>query len=286
MKKKSQKRRKTPLKKSSAFRFSKPVFLLFSLVLSAVILFAGTYAWQTSADKKTNKFDGTYLSAKITEVFSSNMIWEPGTETEKVVRVENNGEAAAFVRLSLTEYLLTFQVDTTDQTGNGNLIQTDQPIEPTAELSKVDTWQKASEAGGTFAYQLNAETGSQYFIANQYVQNGPYPWEHSEDRPEPLPYAQIRFGNVYSSVQDTQTPYWLYYQGYFYYSKIVYAGGLTEPLMTGVALSNSLPNAYKGSLYSIDLQMDAIDIMAESLESWGMDKQSPVYDMLKEQFVE
>lgn len=268
--------------------FSKPFVLSISIVFSLIIIIYATYAWNTAADEKTNKFSGTRLSAEIVETFVPNLQWNPGTQTEKVIQVANTGEAAAFVRVSLHEYLTTFKVDVEDRTGNGNLEKTSESGE---ELSfdNFDKWKMLVENHDHVTYPVNDEKKDEFYIAYQAYEN-PYVQynEVREERKDPFQYLKIDYTD---RVKDTVSEaiesknQWFYEDGYFYFTSVLYPGEMTTPLTHSVTLSKRLPNAYKGSLYVLDVKMDAVDIIEGSLEDWKIDTNSNVYKVLEKHVV-
>lgn len=296
---KQSKRRKQSQKKSRDRFISKPFLLSASIVLALVIFIYATYAWNTAADEKSNKFEGTRLSATITEVFVPNLQWVPGTQTEKVIRVENNGEAAAFVRVSLSEYLAAFQVsvrdnhDGADKDGNGNLQITKDKGDFEITFKNFTDWQDEINEDGKSTYQISNDPAKYYIGSNSWAsKNFVYP-DGSDDRNKtPLEYLSIQFTNrVKDKVTDAkdvpngQKNNWFYHDGYFYFTSVLYPGEMTTPLTNGVTVSEELPNAYKGALYVMDVQMDAVDIIEGSLSDWDIKKGDPVYDVLEDHIV-
>ena len=77
---------------------------LIALALVALVgIVGGTFAYYTSTSKLTNEFTtGTY-STSVTEEFISPDNWTPGTTTDKVVTVRNNGTVAIVARASFEE---------------------------------------------------------------------------------------------------------------------------------------------------------------------------------------
>ncbi|MGY3749834.1 BsaA family SipW-dependent biofilm matrix protein [Vagococcus acidifermentans] len=88
-----------------------------TLVLSAGLLLAATYAWFSSTDNVTNKFTTGALpdgSVKIWEIFEEPTAWLPGEEVEKQVGVINNSEGDVVVRLAYKEAMTKLEADGTN----------------------------------------------------------------------------------------------------------------------------------------------------------------------------
>ncbi|MBO1308558.1 hypothetical protein JZO70_20455, partial [Enterococcus sp. 669A] len=135
------------------FLKSKLLFACFSVVLSLLLVVGSTYAWITSADERINQSEANRrkLSARIDEEYSRVFGWAPGTTQTKKVRVKNDGETPALVRLKLEETFVSFEVDTTDNhrqdaapennvNGNANLKTYGTPSIPAIDVKQTDTW--------------------------------------------------------------------------------------------------------------------------------------------------
>jgi predicted ribosomally synthesized peptide with SipW-like signal peptide len=76
--------------------------LVASLVLAAIIVAGGTFAWFTSKDEVTNKLSASNkYDVTITETFTPPSQWVPGEDVTKEVGVVNTGNVDAFVKLQL-----------------------------------------------------------------------------------------------------------------------------------------------------------------------------------------
>ncbi|MBO0422353.1 hypothetical protein BCR22_12745 [Enterococcus plantarum] len=85
----------------------KKVFALASVFALAAIA-AGTFAWFTSEDQKNNHFEGQIATGKdieVVETFDPPTDWDPGSEVNKDVAIQNIGEYKTLVRVSLKESL-------------------------------------------------------------------------------------------------------------------------------------------------------------------------------------
>ncbi|WP_348920831.1 BsaA family SipW-dependent biofilm matrix protein [Enterococcus rotai] len=283
---KKKKRRSAKYKKKS--RVSKRSFrlylALFSLFFSSLLVLGSTYAWFTSADSVTNKFESGRFQAELTEVFKPNLAWQPGKDTTKQIRVQNTGQSPALVRVSLYEYLLAFKIDVRDKVGNGNLFTVSNEQKPVVNSKDISTWKPASEKGGTY------QDGSLYYVANKaYIAdrtNGKdrYKLNDLARKSLPLHFIEINF----SAYMNTSVPkpeiknYWLYDDGYFYYSEVLAPGNISEPLVDNVSLSSSTPNNYKGTLYQLNPYLEAHDPVKTIIKEWGIGTDSIVYGILKD----
>ncbi|GGD02997.1 BsaA family SipW-dependent biofilm matrix protein [Enterococcus wangshanyuanii] len=276
------KNRKKKSSKSSVWNSRRMKFFITFAMFCFVIL-GSTYAWFISVDSKENRFEGTRLLAEITEVFTPQSNWQPGEETSKIVSVTNTGETPALVRISLYEFLLTFQVDMTDRVGNGNLKESNTIVDPRVDVNDTDTWKLASNDGGTYT-----KDGKHYLASAAIVsdpKNGTDMYEYnSSTRPDtPLKFLSMNFSSAFKETapSDGMRKYWLYENGYFYYSEVLQPGEESEPLINSVTLSSLLPNKYKSSLYKLKVFMDAHDTTSVLFSSWGVENNSDVYKMLE-----
>ena len=88
--------------------------------LAALALLAGTFAWFTSEDQKTNHFEGKISGndVEIVEVFDPKP-WEPGEEINKDVTILNSGEYDSFIRVSLQETIQLLSNSSFQQSADG-----------------------------------------------------------------------------------------------------------------------------------------------------------------------
>lgn len=288
MKKHKKNRKKNHRLSLSKLRFlwTKPLLFSFSLLITLLILIYGTYAWFTSAEEKENHFEGTRLSAKIVETFVPNFQWEPGTTTQKVIQVTNNGEAAEFVRLSLYEYFLAFAVDVTDQTGNGDLVTVDQARTPEATFDNFKDWQVVAASQGTYHTNDTYQVAQEAIVPTVPEDRFRYPVTDKRQQTA-LQFIELKFDENYltTKIQAERENYWLYEDGYFYYSEVLYPGETSTPLTREWVLSSSLPNRYKGALYTVDVNLDAVDIYKDSLEHWQIGANDLVHQLLQDKVI-
>lgn len=275
---------------------SKGLFALFSIVLSLLLVIGSTYAWITSNDQRINRAaeNTRKISARIDEDFQQVYHWAPGTTKKKELKVTNDGEVPAFVRLSLHEFFLQFETDVTDNqrensteiNGNANLI-TYKNLDASANYVKVKdtaTWKVGNY------YEVSA---SSYYKVNQAIVN-PLA-DHSKayhykdaSRTEPLKTIGINFspGKVFDANDAPSggaSSYWYYEKGYFYYSEILQPNEQTTNLMESVTLDSAYTNQYKGALYKLVPQMEARDKSKGLFAEWGIDESDFVYTLYQSQ---
>ena len=276
------------------FLKSKLLFACFSIVLSLLLIIGSTYAWITSADERVNRADANKreLSARIDEEFDRVFHWAPGTTQTKAVRVKNDGETPAIVRLSFKEFFVGFEVDTTDNhrlddtivNGNANLTihEFDEQSETLIDVKDTSTW----TVGNVYAVD-----GTDHYIANASVRDHSFVYKGA--RTAPLSAFQLNFqtAKVFDDLDDTvdEENYWFYHDGYFYYSEVLqseddpatpHTENLTTDLLESITLDASYANQYKGALYKLVPEMDAHDITESILSDWGIEN-SPVEEMYR-----
>ncbi|MTD38397.1 hypothetical protein GIX45_07125 [Erwinia sp. CPCC 100877] len=282
--KKSKKKTKFHRKKSKVS--NKLLIAVSAFLFSGLMVLGSTYAWFVSEDDRTNHFVGSRLSAEIVEDFEPNFEWSLGTKVKKVVQVKNTGDVPAFIRLRLYEYLLLFKIDVTDQTGNGNLAVSASEIQPLVKQENPQTWTAAANAGGTYQYKNN------YYIAKQAVvpknEADSYKWQDSQREQSALHWLSLNFpANIYTKKPTGATKnYWLYQDGYFYYSELLQPNEMTEPLLQSVHLRLDAPNKFKGALYKLEPVMDAHDATRVLLSSWNIQSSSPAYELYSGQLID
>ncbi|OJG77583.1 alternate signal-mediated exported protein [Enterococcus pallens] len=238
-----------------------------------------TYAWIISSDERVNRAEENQkkLSAKITGDLDPVLHWAPGTVKTKQIKVKNNGEVPAIVRLSLTESFVSFETDAQDNhddgNGNGDLTVYPTPVLPVVNVKDTSTW----IVGKT--YEMNANT---HYKANYALKDQPYAYRGP--RTEPLPAIQLNFpnGKVFDENEQpagTDKAYWYYENGYFYYSEVLRPNEETSNLLDSVALNAAYANRYKGAFYKLVPAMDAHDITKGLLSDWGIQSTDYVYSL-------
>lgn len=254
------------------------------LAIISFFSFVGTFAWFTSEDNATNKFEGGKLIAEIDEVFIPNEKWEPGEKTDKEIRVKNTGNIPAFVRLSLYEFMLRFEVDVIDETGNANLKTVKQPQQPEVVRANAETWKKAAEGKGTYKQDNLYYVASEAWISNPKDRKDMFDYNKVRVT-APYKFVTLNFTDQVKTTVDTNatSDYWLYSNGYFYYSRPLKPGERSQDLLQSLTLSDSIPNKYKGSLYKMEVYMDAHDVTEPVIGAWELKTTDPAYDLIKKQ---
>lgn len=258
---------------------------LFTLgFIVSVTALSETYAWFESSDNRKNSFEGTKLVAEIDEIFTPNKEWQPGSTTTKEVRIKNVGPATAFVRVSLYEFLASFQIDVTDQTGNGNLKTVATAIQPSLDEANTDTWEIAAKNHGTYTSIGENYVTDSALISDPLNKTGMYEYNSSEREKSALKYLDLNFSKTFEATIPNETgKKWVYENGYFYYLSPLKSGELSEPLLDSVTLSDTLSNQYKGALYKLKVYMDAHDLTQPLINEWQLDQKGKVYPLLVDQ---
>lgn len=274
-------KRKKPSKKQRVKVNTKWIIAVSTFLFSGLMVLGSTYAWFVSEDSELNHFVGSRLSAEIIEEFEPNFEWQPGLATKKVIQVKNTGNIPAFVRISLYEYLLTFKIDITDQTGNGNLAIASQEVLPTVDQKNTASWQPAVNVGGTYLYEGQHLIAEKAIVPNVLTGTEMYKFKESAREKTDLRWFQLNFpDNVYDVAPAKGTKnYWFYQDGYFYYSELLEPNEISAPVMNSVHLSPSAPNRFKGSLYQLNPMMDAHDTTKGLLSSWNIGNSGDLYNM-------
>lgn len=280
----SKKKRKKKMTKSKAFLHPKLAFVVSLLAFLSLFSFIGTFAWFTSEDSRVNPFQGGRLAAEIDEIFQPNENWNPGTNANKEVYVTNTGEIDAFVRVSFYEFLLNFEVDVEDQTGNANLKTVKQPKTPEVNSGDTDTWKPAADGKGTFKYKDTYYIAQRAWVPDPTSRRGMYEFDKRRDN-SPHKFITLNFSNSIRLAvdQNATTDYWLYSGGYFYYSRPLKPKEKSDVLLKSLSLSDGFPNEYKGSLYKVKVYMDAHDLTEPVFSTWEIKKTDPAYDLLSKQ---
>lgn len=177
--------------------------LVISVLLAALIVAGGTFAWFTSKDEVTNKLSASNdYGVTITETFTPPEQWLPGEDVKKEVGVVNTGNIDAFVKLSLANAL--------DLTVMGDATAT----APTAGTADAYVELKAAavkslQAGGELVYKAgedittaDKEAGTEF----EPTTDGLYIFRRNVTQGEPDTYeyaGYYRLGEKYYAVEPT-----------------------------------------------------------------------------------
>lgn len=186
--------------------------------------------------------------------------------------------------------------------GLNNITIRDNPTNPIVDIDDVTTWKAAGDNEGSFkrpygtgyytavSYQSSdsytprrgktvanssdGHTMNDYIPANDPTPSGnvEYPRNYFHNT---APFYMIKLNFNTPSIRTTKSTnsaeeYWLYENGYFYYSQIVQPGEKTVPLMNSLTLRDTMPNVYKTSLYKLHVYMDAHDTTQPVFNAWNI----------------
>ncbi len=280
----SKKRKKNKILKRIKQYHREISFMLILLACLSVFSLIGTFAWFTSADTQVNKFQAGKLVAEIEETFIPNNKWQPNEKTTKEVRVANTGDIPALVRVSFYEFIMNFEVDLVDKTGNANLKTVKSAQRPEVKRNNTDTWKEAADKKGSFEYEGKFYLANQAWIPN--TTNGKEMYQFGSNRSSaPHKYISLNFSNDLKTSNPTNqsTDYWLYSNGYFYFSRPLKPKEASSDLLKSVTLSSTIPNKYKGSLYKLKIYMDAHDTTEPIIGEWDLKPGDPAYDLINSQ---
>ncbi|EOL49308.1 BsaA family SipW-dependent biofilm matrix protein [Enterococcus caccae] len=274
-------KRKKRRKKQKVKVNIKLIIAVYTVLFSGLMVLGSTYAWFVAEDSEVNHFVGSRLSAEIVEEFEPEFQWQPGLTTKKVIQVKNTGNIPTFVRISLYEYLLTFKIDITDQTGNGNLVTSPKEVLPTVDQRNTESWRPATEAGGTYSLHGQNFITEKAIVPNVLTGTEMYQFEENGREKTELQWFQLMFSeNVYKAAPVIGTKdYWLYQDGYFYYSELLEPNEISAPVLKSVRLRSNAPNRVKGALYQLNPMMEAHDATKELLSSWNIGNTGDLYNI-------
>ena len=290
---------------------NKKVILGGTVVVALAIVMAGTFAWFTDSDEVVNKMKLANFNVKITEdwVEEDNQNLEPDAEVDKVVKVANNGTAAAVVRVKLDETLRLFESDNDglkiyweadpineNDADYESYVEVPNYVFPQdAETATVGKDQAPEddvvdpEDGDIPAAQASEEEIT-YYTAITSLKDGDTQCyvaivnDHKglvryNPATAALEYAYYKYAAETIADNDNYfTPVinvteWTYNEedGYYYYNTVVESGEVTAPLFETVKVSPELPNTYIGSIYHLTPMMEAVQAKAEAvMGTWGL----------------
>lgn len=260
-------------------RTKKRVLGTFVLLYSVLLVIGSTYAWVTMADQRVNRLETKRLEIHLSGQQQTEIV-TPSLAVTKEIAVRNDGTSQAIVRVSLSEVLFSFEVDEEDQIGNGNLREGATATAHPIDLTDSSTW----VVGESFKKETAV-----FLTGRERTDNQSIDWPLSS-RPKPL---QTSLELMMSKVMDqlpgqveVSTPFWLYYNGHYYYSKPLKPGEWTVPLVESLQSTVDLENNQKGSLYELTAKGEAFSasrLAIKETPGWGLGSNNPVYDLLKDQ---
>lgn len=256
--------------------YKKRQSLILVFLVNLLILVGGTFAWFTGKDERVNRVDAPDGEIKIKiEGQLTPLILSPGLTVKREVVFRNESQQSVFVRASLNEVLASFEVDTTDQTGNAHLknyIHVQPPVTPSVSLTDDTTWVK-----DTF-YQANKQ--ELFKISDVSF----YKYEEGSTATKPLDFQPIHLtmGKVFDTFQADKTNYWLYKDGFFYYSEPILPTNTTGIFVDKISLATDTPNRLKGSLYNNSILVDGVVRNDTVYDAWEIPKNpsNAVYQLL------
>lgn len=266
------------------------IFFVLAIFYSGVMVIRGTYAWVTYGDERINRSNSENLSLKIKVLGDLDpVVLSSQYKTEKKIQVKNANTSPAVVRISLEELLLSFEIDTMDQTGNGNIKNYfDSVSSGSIDYQKVESWK-------VNGYYRNVEQKVVYKglqkASDFYLLN------NDQKRDELLSWIQLNFSNVRTTLPNaaqSEKDYWLYQEesaggkkiGYFYYSEVLYKNKASSILLDNISIKKLLPNRMKGSFYTVNINAEASIAVKETLTIWNKQQTSPVYKMLSKKLLD
>lgn len=244
---------------------NKPLFAAFGTGFVLVLVIGSTFAWSSYSSWVKNHMQsevGT-LDVKIIEEFEQDSVFEQGKKITKKVDVKNISKNPAIVRVQFEESTATFKVD--DSTG---MLQKKkkESSDKVATTSDVNSWEKDN------IYQGKLEKEKFYVIGDSKI-NYQYKFQETDTRPNLLKPFSLVFSNRVKAVPDVTStePYWLYDDGFFYYSKVLEGGTQSgvSVLEAVNVLKENLVNPSKNKLYKIDVSAYGVRANSDSLAKWA-----------------
>lgn len=247
-------------------------FLVFSLIYAVVIVIGTTYAWVTMADERINRVATNEIEIKV-EGKQENTLIGPGTVADKDITVRNISSSGGFVRVSLEELLLTFEIDVADQTGNGNLKEFTTALTPEIKRDDSQTWavgKSYQKKSGVYFKSELKETNALIFgdLAREATL---------------FKFIKLNFPDVHTTIQAGNN-YWLYEDGYFYYSEILTPNEKAGLLIKSFQTSLDSPNSLKQSLYGIEVSAEGYSVNETALTLMGLTTSDLAYQLLNSRF--
>lgn len=225
---------------------NKRYILIGTLLISAILVSIGSFAWFKTEVSILNIFKTGKLEVSIAEYFIPPEDMRLGETIKKMVTVQNTGGVSALVRVSLDEYLALFEIDN----NTGNLLSIDDDGSKKLDIKDPSLW----EVG-----QLSRDRiDDRKFNKVSYIKK-----ETNIGIKSTIEYLDINFTYL-----DNE---WIYDKNtkYFYYTKILKKKEISTVLLDKVTLSNNLPNSYKGMKYDLVVNMESIEATKDSLlENW------------------
>ncbi|MBP1040135.1 hypothetical protein I6N95_03830 [Vagococcus sp. BWB3-3] len=266
------KKRRSNHKKVKKKTFKKS-FLILTIFYAFVVVIGSTYAWITMADERINRVKTNKVAIKVEGDQTTTLI-SPATEAEKNITVRNVSTSPGFVRVSLEEVLLTFQIDTRDRIGNGNVKKFNTAEAPEIKKDEIVTWLsgKTYKVSSNVFYKGDIKQTNTFLLSDLARENMLFQ------------YIELTQPNV-TTIVGGGTGYWLYEDGYFYYSDIVKPNESTSILVENIVSIPDTPNLMKNAFYGLEVKAEGYSITETSLELMGLSPADLAYHLFNDYLI-
>lgn len=262
-------------------RHERLIVIAFSFAFGVVMVLGSTYAWITLADTRINRMNSGHLDI-VLEGRSEADVLTPVYHAKKNIAARNDSNTNALIRVSLSEVMLQFKLDTTESQGTGHLKEVS-PSSTVVNLSDSTTWQ----IGNTYKTPTSKIVEGLIRTENPSViwptVSGSRPQEFEESTK--LNFTE-RLTDTHPAPVSFVRNYWIYYEGYYYYSEILRPAKETPVLLETIKVPPKAPNHVKGSLYEMQGVVESYPAskkaLTDSTFGWGLPESSPVYQALKD----
>ncbi|MBO0428411.1 hypothetical protein JZO82_04485 [Vagococcus fluvialis] len=247
-------------------REDKKFFALFGALLSLVLIIGSTFAWSSYSSWVDNHMQSEtgMLDVRVSETFEQDSVLLPDTIIQKEVNVRNNSDKLAVIRVKLIESTTLFELN--KQTG---ALLTKEKEAADKEVDREDT--KTWEKGNLYKDNLS---GDKYYVLKDIVKDKVFDFSGTTQRDEHLKKFNLGFSNAIKLTTDPNAtdPYWVYEDGYFYYSKVLKKNETTavDLLQTMSLLAKDQKNNMKNELYNLDITAYGVIANNESLKEWNV----------------
>ncbi len=240
------------------------LLFLFTICTIFLVTFGVSYSWFTSKNSTVNNLNTANLKTEINEDYFPTKMLLPDKVYKKSIKIINTGNCNAFVRVSLAEILIDFEVEDANLANSGNLKTTNFPSATVIDLNNPLSYENA--VPGNLILNKNSLYNT---IKNVFKSNITMIYEDAMRNPN--------ISNKIQLVWDTSVGFdWVYENGYFYYTKILSKNMQTPPLLSGIKLK-SLNNLEKGSIYKLIVSHESLTTSEDALigftdGGWGLNE--------------
>ena len=282
----------------------KSIALMVGLIV-LLLLVAGTFLWFTAKGSISNIFNMDTFKVVITEDFDPNEPVVPGAEIDKDVKVENQGDAPVAVRIKIHEEVQHLAMNpitnepvveyaSSKHTDDENYIAVRMSDAQVLNLSKSGYKQLTQNVPTGFkVWVLNENKVDGTGISVKYVactddtiqQAAKY-----DPDAKTCEYAYYKKGDLKTGIHgmtndidhtsiklsptDTELQTnWIFDDktGWYYYNKLLPGQTSTESILKSVEFAKNMDNSYRGAIYTITPQMEAIQGEDEAADDEGWD---------------